>query len=93
MKMLAVTNQGHVWHVPLIKIAENRADFYVTRPDPEATRDDEIAFVMDDTYEGIDWFQNNMNWSDISAFAVLVQTPEPLTEPEDCNDCEIVEAP
>ena len=89
MKYLMIESNGYAWHVPLIKIAEHRANHYTN--DPDTTIQDEIDYVMDDDYEGRDWYGANMNWVDVAQFAVLVQTPEPLTEPEDDADTSIVE--
>jgi len=91
-KMILVEEDGYAWHVPLQFIAEHRAKFYAD--DADSTEADEIAFVMDDDYEGVDWFQNNMNWEDVQAVAVLVQTPEPKAEPDMSDaDYSIVDMP
>ena len=89
-KFLAVDDGGYVWHIPLEVIAKNRADFYAD--DPDSSFDEEMAYVMEDDYEGPDWFVNNMNWSDVSAVAVLVKPPGQKTEPDISeSDIELVE--
>jgi hypothetical protein len=91
-KVIAINDGGYVWHVPLQFVANHRAAVYAN--DPDTTESYEIAFVMDDDYEGIDWFQNNMNWEDVASVAVLVQTPDAKTEPDISeSDTEIMEAP
>ena len=89
MKVLEIEDEGFVWHVPLMTVAEKRADFY--SDDPDTTREEEIEYVMNDGYEGIDWFRNNMDFADVSEVAVLVSSPEPKTEPDISADCTIIE--
>lgn len=73
MKMIEISDKGHVWHVPLRRIAEHRANFY--KNDPDTTRQKEIDFVMGDDFEGLDWLANNMNFEDYEDVAILVKSP------------------
>jgi hypothetical protein len=88
MKMIEINDNGHVWHVPLLKVAEHRADHYAD--DPDSTRQEEIDFVMSDDFEGIDWFANNMNFSEVAEFAKKIVTPE-VTEPDFDAEKQIIE--
>lgn len=93
-KVLEINDAGYIWHVPLETIADNRAKYYAERDD-DTTYDEEFSFVMEDGWEGIDWFLNNMDFADIADKAKLVKEPEPLKEPrinfETC-ECTIEEA-
>lgn len=91
MKVIEIEENGYVWTVPLLAIAENRADYYAARDD-DTTRDEEIDYVMNDDFEGIDWFRNNMDFEDVEDRATLVKTPEPRPRPDMSEaTCEIVE--
>jgi hypothetical protein len=80
MKNLLIADEGYVWSVPVDYIAMQRANYYATN-DRDTTFEDEFNFVMEDSFEAIDWFLNNMNWSDVAAVARLVQTPKEKIEP------------
>ena len=80
MKVIEINDEGFVWHVPLLAVAEHRARYYAD--DPDTTFDEEVEYVMGDDYEGIDWFANNMDFSDIANVATLVQTPPLKAEPD-----------
>ena len=81
--------EGTFWQVPLQVIAEARADHYAD--DPDTTRENEIEHVMTDDFEGVDLYQNNMDFGDVAAVAKLVKTPAPITEPGREASCRIVE--
>lgn len=79
-KVIEINDGGYVWHVPLMAIAKNRADFYADRG--EQDNEGEIRFVMEDSYEGIDWFLNNMDFSDIASQTTFIKGPPPKIEPD-----------
>lgn len=54
---------GSVYRLPLAKVAEHRAKYYAEN-DKDTTYQEEFDYVMEDDYEGIDWFQNNMDPDD-----------------------------
>lgn len=83
-KFIEVEDSGFVWEIPLEVIAADRAKYYAER-DKDTTYQDEFYYVMDDECEGIDWFENNMNWEDVAKEAKLVVTPGPLAEPDMCT--------
>ena len=88
----AATIVNGVIETPLLKIAENRADYYAD--DPDTTREEEIEYALSDRgSEALDWYLNNMNFSDISEFAVLVDVPKVKDEPGDDAECDVVELP
>lgn len=92
IQFLAIEDEGFVWHIPLLKIAENRADYYAD--DPDTTREEEIEYALSDRgSEALDWYLNNMNFSDISDFAVLVDVPKVKDKPGNDAECDVVELP
>lgn len=80
-KVIEVEDTGFVWAVPLSAIADHRAKYYAER-DEDTTYQEEFDFVMEDDFEGIDWFANNMDWSDVADKATLIKSPDPLAEPD-----------
>lgn len=89
MKIIEIKQEGFTWHVPLLAVAENRADHYAD--DPDTTREEEIAYVMGDSFEGLDWFANNMDFADVRDVATLMETRGKPSEP-DCNaETDIIE--
>lgn len=88
MKVIDINDSGYVWQIPLSVIADLRAKHYAA-VDPDTTYQEEFDYVMEDSYEGIDWFKNNMDFDDVKEHAKLVATPEPLKEPrvnsENCS--------
>jgi len=90
MKVIAIEKAGYVWHVNLHDVADHRAKYYAEK-DKDTTYQAEYDFVMEDDYEGVDWFQNNMNWDDIPEDAKeMVERPF-VRQPDDIgwdDDCE-----
>lgn len=74
MKKILVNTPKGQFSIPLKPVAENRADYYATEKDghekgsPEYN--EEVDFVMDDDFEGIDWLINNTDWKDWEDIAV-----------------------
>lgn len=63
---------GEEWAIPLRVVAEDRAKYYAEK-DKETTFEEEFKFCMEDSYEGIDWFQNNMSCKDFKEHFVLIK--------------------
>jgi hypothetical protein len=63
------------YKIDLMVIAENRADWYKDEP-----RQDEIDFIMEDDFEGIDWLLNNMDFEDIEEKAIKVSDKVKVTD-------------
>lgn len=59
--ILVKTTTG-LFAIPLQKVAEHRANQYETPNTPEWQ--DEVDWVIEDGFKGIDWIVNNTNWSD-----------------------------
>jgi len=65
---------GEIYGIALKYIAKHRANYYES-PLTEAWKK-EVDYVMTDSYEGIDWLQNNMNWEDIKDIVFTLETPK-----------------
>jgi hypothetical protein len=77
MKYLVVgMSDGKRWAIPAMLIAKDRAAYYAKldseRGDGEydTIYEDELEYTLSDDYELTDWAHNNMNWSDVLAYAV-----------------------
>lgn len=80
---------GRFYHVPLEQVAKHRAEYYAQK-DTDTTFEDEMDFVMTDDYEGIDWYQNNMDPDEVKA--TLIKDVKPLKfEDEAVADIRIIE--
>ena len=78
-KLLRVTMpDGSKWDVPVRKIAEHRARYYMKDPElgtfEKSYNEDTIPLFESDDYAIEDWAANNMNWKDIVAFARKVES-------------------
>jgi hypothetical protein len=72
---------GSVWDVPIQAIADSRDDHYAE------DREDTVGEIRDGRiHESAidDWAENNMNWSDVSKFAVRAPNAKP--KPVDYED-------
>lgn len=68
---------GRLWIVPVMVIAQNRAENYKKEFGNDLKRsleEDTLPLFADDEYEIQDWAQNNMNWSDVEAYASEIET-------------------
>jgi hypothetical protein len=96
MKVIKVTvRDGREYIIPVSVIADIRAKYY-TEKDSDTTYEDEFNHVMEDDYEAIDWYRNNMNPDEVLDHVRLIKeaTPVPFEDLED-EDCthEILEHP
>lgn len=62
MKSILINTPTGQYTIPLINVAEDRANNYAEKNTPEWTS--EVDFVMNDDFEGIDWILNNTDWED-----------------------------
>lgn len=65
-----------IWSVPVAIIASSRAEYYKHEFGGDVFRslnEDTIPLFESEEYEIEDWAQNNMNWKDVSAHAVMIQ--------------------
>jgi len=81
-KLRVTMPDGSKWDVPVSEIARNRAENYKEEFDNDVEKsliEDTIPLFEEDDYEIKDWAAGNMNWSDISQFAVKVESvPKPI---------------
>ena len=78
-KYVTTMEDGSKWAVPVVAIANSRAEFYAKEFDGDFSRslaEDTIPLFESDEYEIEDWAQNNMNWSDVREIAVCVSMPD-----------------
>lgn len=71
---------GSTWAVPVDVIARDRATNYAEEFDGDVERsltEDTLPLFAECAYEIHDWASNNMNWSDVQAFAWKLQDAEP----------------
>lgn len=88
MKVIEIRDEGLVCHVPLEAVTNNRADHYADYDD--TSREQEFAYTMEDNWEALDWFANNMNFSDVASVAKLAETPV-KSEPGINADLRVIE--
>jgi len=78
-------SNGERWDVPLQIIADDRDANYADE------REDTVGSVRAgslDEYDFADWFSNNMDWSDVSEYAVKVKETEPFDHEADFCNCD-----
>lgn len=79
---------GESWAVPLRYIAADRARYYLERDGADTTFEQEYDFCMNDEYEASDWFQNNMNASQIRDHFKLLSPPKHVSFDDKFRNCE-----
>jgi len=96
MKVILINTPKGQYHLPLLLIAEDRANYYASKggylPDAQDYIDD-VSLVMNDSYEGIDWLINNFNWEDWELLASKVNDDVKVSEDDfwtSSDDFEIV---
>lgn len=73
-KFLRVTMpDGSEWDVPAHVIADDRARYYA-ESDPHTTYQEAYDETISDPSDLIEWAEGDMNWSDVVAHAVKVET-------------------
>lgn len=73
---------GSVWGVPVIEVANSRADHYKSEYGDDLQRsldEDTLPMFESDNYEILDWARNNMNWSDFMGVK-KIRDAAPLTK-------------
>lgn len=79
---------GSVWGVPVRAIAVNRANYYAEEFNNDAQESmakDTLPLFESDLKEIRDWAANNMNWSDVSSYAVTMTPADVDYEDGWCN--------
>jgi hypothetical protein len=97
MKQIRFNTPKGQFEIPLQKVAEHRADYYAGEDGHEKGGpewQDEVSWVMEDDFEGIDWLINNTNFEDWEGIAVKVNDKVNVTDDDtwtSSDDFEIVE--
>lgn len=72
-------SNGDLFAVPARVIAENRANYYAELDGYELNSNEweaEVLTALNDEYEIEDWAGNNMNWDELSPYAVKINIEE-----------------
>jgi hypothetical protein len=72
------TGDGECWGLKKSFIADHRAKEYAGT-DPDTTYESEFEYVMGDSFEAIDWMQNNMNPSDYEKEMFQIKKPADIS--------------
>lgn len=89
-KVIEIKKGGYTFHINMDAVAKNRAEHYADEG-PTAF-DDEYKYTMEDKFEAIDWYQNNMDWDMIPDHdKKMVSMPKPVDDPDkiDSDDIEL----
>ncbi len=98
MKVIRFNTPHGQYQIPLLLVAEHRADYYVTEKDGGSRNDkvwqSYVDWVMKDDFEGVDWLINNSNFEDWEKVAIKVNAKVNVSEDDfwsDSDDFKIVE--
>jgi len=78
MKVIRVNTPKGQYDIPLKLVAEHRATYY--EPNNKKGWTEEVEWVVDDNFEGIDWMANNMDWKDIEPNAIKINNEILVTD-------------
>lgn len=93
--VLQLSSRGYIWEIDASVIADDRALYYMnlglsrglSEAEAQGDYQETYDYTISDSYELQDWYFNNMNWSDIpDQNKKLVQTPPPLSSPDELDD-------
>ncbi len=76
IKVIEMNTPFGIYHLPLKLVAEHRADYYAVEKwgntkDSEEYKE-QVDYVMNDSYEGIDWLLNNSDYEDWESETIKV---------------------
>ena len=84
MKVIKCNTPKGQFYIPLLPVAEHRADYYSCEVDGNEKGSqewqEEVDWVMEDDYEGIDWLINNTDWDDWENIAVKINDKVKVTD-------------
>lgn len=76
--LLVTFSNGDIFAVPVMLVANDRAQYYFGRGEytslDESLKEDTTPLFETDEYEIVDWFKNNMDWRNVSKFAIKQTT-------------------
>lgn len=82
-KVIRINTPKGQYDLDLMLIAQDRAKYYANKEGFKEFSEewqDEIDFVMEDDFEGIDWLVNNHNWEDFEKEAVKINSKVFVTD-------------
>lgn len=83
-KVIEIKKAGYVFHINLDAVAKNRAEHY--KDESPESFENEYNYTMEDDFEGVDWYQNNMDWDMIPAHdKKMVSSPSAVDSPDDID--------
>jgi enolase len=96
-KVIVINTPTGQYELPLLTVAEDRAEYYSEKDgfDRDSMEwQEEVDFVMDDSYEGIDWLMNNSDWEEWEELATKINDEVKVLEDDfwtSSDDFEITE--
>lgn len=98
MKVIKCNTSKGQFYIPLQQVAEHRADYYVCEVNGNEKGsiqwEEEVNWVIEDDFEGVDWLLNNTDWEDWKGIAVKINDKVKVTDDDfwcDSDDFDIVE--
>jgi hypothetical protein len=98
MKVILCNTPKGQYAIPLKPIAEDRAHYYSVVVDGNEVGSDEfneeVNFIMEDDFEGIDWLINNFDWEDWESVVTKINDKVEVTDDDfwtSSEDFEIVD--
>lgn len=86
MKVITVNTPDGQYHIGLDRVAEDRAEYYSKDGSEYEINSmewkEQVDYVMNDDFEGIDWLVNNYDWEDWEALATKINS-DVMTTDED----------
>lgn len=83
MKIIRINKDEGQYAIPLEIVAKHRADYYAGKDgvDEQAKQyKDEIDWVMNDDFEGIDWLIGSMDWEDVEFAAIRLNASRKMRQ-------------
>lgn len=90
MKVIRVQDGDFVWEFDASLIANHRAIYYYDE-DGTSSYKEKYDYTINNNYELIDWFINNMSWSQVSKFARIIEQPFKIRPSPETWELEVVE--
>lgn len=77
MKIIIINTPTGQFELPLEVVARHRTEYYAGYDNFEEDSDqwkEEMDLVMNDTFEGVDWLTNNLDWVDVKDKATQINS-------------------
>jgi len=98
MKVIKLNSPKGQYTIPLLPVVEHRTQYYVCERGGKEKGcqewQEEVDWVMNDDFEGIDWLLNNTDWEDWKDIATKLNDKVKVTDDDfwsDSDNFEIVE--